>query len=112
MTTPAKRRIRQLNEQIKASFTTQAKISEAAAAGLIDLGYAQAKIIVLSNHRSDLTDEVEAIGLGSEVTSAPSDTEIAMLAAAIVTLHQRNVTRAAIQDIIADGFALADLALN
>jgi hypothetical protein len=112
MSTPAKRRIRQLNEQIKASFVTQSKLSDAAAKGMIDAGYAQAKINDLINHRSDLTDEVETIGLGGPVGAAPSDVELALLAAAVVTLQQRNVSSTAIADIIADGFALADLALN
>ncbi len=111
-TTPGERKIRQIEEQMNATFVTQAKLNEAAAERLIDAGYAQARNKLLINHRDDLDAEVLAISQGAPVTVAPSDMEIALLATAVVTLQQRNVTAASIHAIIADGFVLAGLVLR
>ena len=75
--------------------------------GEMDDSLADLEILKIEARKRDLLNEMRVVILTSQVSPAPSDEEVAKLRQRVSELRNRNVTAAAIQDIVGEAFNIA-----
>lgn len=104
------RAINAVGEKLKAlAFATQ-HLRDLRDNGGVDAAYANAKLGELDASTADLTSELTSIVATGTVTTAPSQSEVDALAAAVRTLQAQNVTGDSIKSIVGDVFTIINAA--